>query len=56
LSDKFEKTFSKEQFELFNDWNFKDTNYSGLVQEKTYINGFKTGMLLILEILGFNLV
>lgn len=51
--DKFEKTFNGDQMNLFNEWYINETSYLGLIQERTYVNGFKTGMLLVLELLNF---
>lgn len=51
--DNFSKTLTKEQFKLFDLYDEKNTMFNDLIFERTYKNGVKTGMLLILELLDF---
>lgn len=51
--DKFADTLTKEQFKLFDLYDEKNTLFNDLIFERTYKNGIKTGMLLILELLNF---
>ena len=51
--DKFADTLTKEQFKLFDLYDEKNTLFNDLIFERTYKNGIKTGMLLILELLDF---
>ena len=43
--EAFESTLSAEQKELFDKFYFADCGCSGLILERTYANGFKTGFL-----------
>ncbi len=51
--EKLEKTLSKEQETLFEEYYMASSGYFGLEKERAYANGVRTGMLLTLEMLKF---
>lgn len=51
---KFSNSLSDEQFKLFDDYDSSDTAFSDLITERIYVNGVKTGMLIMLELFEFD--
>lgn len=50
---RFEETFNKDQLKLFDEYTAANSFYVNLERERVYINGVKTGMCFILELLNF---
>ena len=51
LSAEFEKTLSSEQLEMYRDLSDMQSENAALDNESLYIQGFKDGALLMIEIL-----
>lgn len=51
---KLEKTFTKEQALLFNEYFLADGSYQDLRFQRMYANGFKVGFWLAMELMDFD--
>ncbi len=51
--EKLTATFSKEQANLFEEYSSCNNYYIGLEKERTYANGVRLGMCLILSLFDF---
>ena len=47
-------TFNDEQKKLFEEYFLYSGGVSGLIQERAYANGFKTGALMAMQLLDFD--
>ena len=47
-------TLNDEQKKLFEEYFLYSGGVSGLIQERAYVNGFKTGALMVMQLLDFD--
>ena len=51
----FEKTLNEQQLKLFDEYYLAESGFLGLDKERTYIDDFKTGFWLALELMDFDI-
>ncbi|MBQ7924220.1 MAG: hypothetical protein IJ329_02825 [Clostridia bacterium] len=51
--EELENTFSEQQHNLFDNYYIAESGFMGLLLERAYFNGFKTGFWLAFELMEF---
>ena len=54
ITDEFVATLSKQQATLFNEFFLASSGYESVYLKRTYTNGVKLGMALVLELIDFD--